>query len=219
MNKKTKTETIKIDQKNPDKTAIKKAARIIKEGGLVAFPTETVYGLAADYLNNKAIERLYDVKRRPKNKPFTIHIADIDALKKLSCRICPFSKELMERFWPGPLTFILNNIKNDEKVGVRMPGNKVALEFISLCSTPIAAPSANISGKTPPSSAEDVLRDLDGMIDLVLDGGRVDIGVESTVIDMSALPYRIIREGAINKSQIADVGRAFAQSDYEMSSK
>ncbi len=219
MDKKTKTEAIKIDQKNPDKTAIKKAVDIIKKGGLVAFPTETVYGLAADYLNKKAIERLYDIKKRPKNKPFTIHIAGIDALSRLSCRICPFSKELIERFWPGPLTFILNSTKNSEKVGVRMPNNKVALEFILACDTPVVAPSANISGKTPPYSAEDVLRDLGGMIDLVLDGGRVDIGVESTVIDMSALPYRIIREGAINKSRIADVGRAFAQSGYRTSSK
>ncbi|MEA3305184.1 MAG: L-threonylcarbamoyladenylate synthase [Candidatus Omnitrophota bacterium] len=213
-----KTEIIKIDQKNPDKTAIKKAAGIIKKGGLVAFPTETVYGLAADYLNKKAIEKLCDVKKRPKNKPFTIHIASVDELVNLSCEVSFFSEKLIEKFWPGPLTLIFNT-KSGKKTGIRMPDNRAALEFISACGTPVIAPSANISGRASPHNAEDVLSDLGGMIDLVLDGGRVDIGVESTVIDMSALPYRIIREGAINKSRIADVGRAFAQSGYQMSSQ
>ena len=218
MNKKIKTEIIKIDQKNPNKNAIKKAAGIIKKGGLVAFPTETVYGLAADYFNKKAIERLCDVKKRPKNKPFTIHIASADELLNLSCEVSFFSKKLIEKFWPGPLTVIFGT-ESGKKVGIRMPDNRVALEFISACGIPVVAPSANISDRTSPHNAEDVLSDLDGMIDLVLDGGRVDIGIESTVIDMSVLPYRIIREGAINKSRIADVGRAFAQSGYQTGSQ
>jgi L-threonylcarbamoyladenylate synthase len=201
-----KTEIIKVDPVNPDKKILKKAAAVIKKGGFVAFPTETVYGLGADYLNKKAIHRLYKVKSRPRNKPFTVHISNFDALINLSCEIAPFSKHLINRFWPGPLTLILNT-KSGEKIGIRMPSNKVAVEFISLCSNPIVAPSANISGKNPPRNAEDVLEDLNGRIDLLLNGGETEVGIESTVVDASVFPYKVLREGAISKSQIADVGR------------
>jgi L-threonylcarbamoyladenylate synthase len=112
----------------------------------------------------------------------------------------------MERFCPGPLTLILKT-NSGEKIGIRMPRNNFALEFISACGAPIAATSANISGNKPPCNAEDVLRDLDGKIDLLLDGGETKVGIESTVIDVSAFPYKILREGAISKGQIADVGR------------
>lgn len=200
------TEIIKVDTQRPDKDVLKRAAIVIKKGGLVAFPTETVYGLGADYLNKKAIQRLYRVKKRPKDKPFTIHISNLAELVKLSCEIALFSKHLMERFWPGPLTLILKT-KTGEKIGFRMPRNNLALEFISACSTPIVAPSANISGREAPCNAEDVLKDLNGKIDLLLDGGGTDIGIESTVVDASAFPYKVLREGAIHKSQIADVGR------------
>ena len=200
------TEIIKVDAKNPDKDVLKRAVAIIKKGGLVAFPTETVYGLGADYMNKKAIQKLYKVKKRPKNKPFTIHISNLAELDKMSCEISLFLKHLIERFWPGPLTLILKT-NSGEKIGIRMPRNRLALEFISMCSNPIVAPSANISGRRPPRNAEDVLKDLDGKIDLLLDGGTTDIGVESTVVDASMFPYKILREGAIPKSQIADVGR------------
>lgn len=200
------TEVIKVDNQKPNKDVLEKAAKIIKKGGLVAFPTETVYGLGADYLNKKAIQKLYKVKKRPKNKPFTIHISNFDELLRLSCHISLFSKHLIKRFWPGPLTLILRT-NSDEKIGVRMPRNKLALEFISRCTTPIVAPSANISGRRPPRNAESVLKDLDGKIDLLLDGGKTHVGIESTVVDASKFPYRVLREGAIHKSQIADVGR------------
>jgi L-threonylcarbamoyladenylate synthase len=201
-----KTEIIKVDPVNPDKEIMNLAAAVIKKGGFVAFPTETVYGLGADYLNEKAIQRLYEVKDRPKGKPFTVHISNFDALIKLSCEVSPFAKHLIDRFWPGPLTLIFNT-KSGEKIGVRMPCNKVAIEFISSCSNPIVAPSANISGKNPPRNAEDVLEDLNGRIDLLLNGGETEVGVESTVVDVSAFPYKVLREGAIYKSQIADVGK------------
>jgi L-threonylcarbamoyladenylate synthase len=200
------TEIIKVDIYKPHKEMLKKAASVIKKGGLVAFPTETVYGLGADYLNKKAVQKLYKVKERPKDKPFTIHISGFEELESLSCEISLFSKHLIERFWPGPLTIILKT-GSGEKIGLRMPRNKLALEFISACKTPIVAPSANISGRKSPRSAEDVLKNLDGRIDLLLDGGQTDVGIESTVVDASAFPYRILREGAIKKSQIADVGR------------
>lgn len=207
---KMKTEIIKVDNQNPDKDVLKKAVEVIKNGGLVAFPTETVYGLAADYLNKNAIQKLYEVKGRPKDKPFTIHISKFDELVKLSCVLSLFSKQLIERFWPGPLTLILKT-KSGEKIGVRMPHNKLALEFISICNTPIVAPSANISGEKPPHNVEDVLKGLDGKIDLVLDGGETDIGIESTVVDASIFPFKVLREGVISKNQIADVGKRLQQ--------
>jgi len=198
-----KTEVIKIDPQEPDGAMIKKAARIIKEGGLVAFPTETVYGLGADYLNKYAIERLYEVKKRPKNKPFTVHIADLKSLDKLSCEISYSAERLIKRFWPGPLTLIFNT-KTGKKIGVRMPANKAALYFISACKTPIAAPSANISGNKPPATADEVLLDLDGKIEAILDAGKTDIGVESTVLDISVAPCKIIREGAVKFEDIKE---------------
>ncbi len=202
-----KAEVVRIDAENPDKSVLKKAAAVIGRGGLVAFPTETVYGLGADYLNKKAIDRLYEVKNRPKEKPFTVHISDLGQLAKLSCEMDVLSKELMERFWPGPLTLILKT-KSGGKIGVRMPKNKIALEFISACGNAIAAPSANLSGNEPPRRAEDVLKDLEGTVELVLDGGETELGIESTVVDASIVPYRILRKGAISESRITDAGGA-----------
>jgi L-threonylcarbamoyladenylate synthase len=199
-----KTEIIKIDPQRPDKTAIKRAAQIIINGGLVAFPTETVYGLGADYSNKNAVKSLCEVKNRPKNKPFTVHIADLKMLDKLSCKISDPARRLIDRFWPGPLTLILNT-KSGGKIGVRMPANKTALDFILACKTPIAAPSANISGNKPPGTADEVLVDLDGKIEAILDGGKTEVGVESTVIDMTIFPYKILRTGAISEKEIAEV--------------
>jgi L-threonylcarbamoyladenylate synthase len=201
-----KTKIVKVNRAKPEKGILKTAAEIIDKGGLVAFPTETVYGLAADYLNKKAMDRLYKVKKRPKEKPFTVHISDFDDLIKLACHMNIFSKSLIEKFWPGPLTLVLR-AKSGEKIGVRMPKNKVALQFISECKNPIVAPSANLSGNEPPRKAESVLEDLEGKIDMVLDGGETELGVESTVLDASALPYRLLRRGAIKASRIADIGR------------
>ncbi|MBU4377069.1 MAG: threonylcarbamoyl-AMP synthase [Candidatus Omnitrophica bacterium] len=199
-----KTEVLKVDAGTSGKEAIKKAAAVIKEGGLVAFPTETVYGLGADYLNENALKRLYEVKVRPPNKPFTVHISDLGILDKLSCEISEKAGRLIKKFWPGPLTLIFK-AKDGAKVGVRMPSNKIALDFIAACGTPIAAPSANISGKRPPTDAAEVLSVLDGKIELILDGGKTEIGVESTVLDVSAEPYKILREGAVKKAEIEGV--------------
>ena len=201
-----KTKIVKVDKTKPDKSILKMAAEIIDKGGLVAFPTDTVYGLAADYLNKKAMDKLYKVKKRPKEKPFTVHISESEDLVKLACHINIFSKSLIEKFWPGPLTLVLR-AKSGEKIGVRMPKNKVALDFITECKNPIVAPSANLSGNKPPRKAESVLEDLEGDIDMVLDAGETELGVESTVLDASALPYRLLRRGAIKASRITDVGR------------
>lgn len=195
------TEVIKVDNDKPDKNVLERAAGIINRGGLVAFPTETVYGIAADYLNRKTIQRLHKVKERPEGKPFTIHIADFDVIRQLSCKVPLAAERLMDKFWPGPLTILLAD-EYGNKIGFRMPRNRLALELISACKNPIVAPSANISGNRPPCSAEEVLKDLNGRIDLLLDGGKTDVGVESTVVDMSKLPYKILREGAVRKSEI-----------------
>ena len=199
-----RTEVIKLEEKASLPEALKKAAGVIKKGGLVAFPTETVYGLGADYKNKKAVERLYKVKDRPKDKPFTAHIANLDELEALGCEIDDSLRKIIEAFWPGPLTLIFKTSRG-EKVGVRMPANKFARDFISICGVSLAAPSANISGRRPPRRAEDVLRDLDGKIEMLLDGGPAEIGIESTVMDVSVRPYRILRPGAVDGARIAGV--------------
>jgi L-threonylcarbamoyladenylate synthase len=124
-------------------------------------------------------------------------------LDKLSCRISGTAEHLIKKFWPGPLTMILET-KTGKKIGIRMPANKAALDFISACETPIVAPSANLSGNKPPTTADDVLQDLDEKIEAVLDGGRTDIGVESTVLDITVSPYKVLRKGAISEERIAE---------------
>lgn len=204
MNLFKKIKLLKVDPNNPDTGVIEEAARTIRDGGLVAFPTETVYGLAANLLNKEAIERLYRVKRRPKNKPFTIHVSNVDMVREMAPDISAPAGRLIDKFWPGPLTIILNS-KDREKVGFRMPANRIALSLIEKSGVPVVAPSANISGNRPPRSADEVLEDLDDGIDIILDGGLTEIGVESTVIDATAPAYKILREGAVSENQLKEV--------------
>lgn len=199
------TKIIEIDPEKPDLKKIKEAAKIIKEGGLVAFPTDTVYGLGAAYNNPDAVTKIYEVKKRAKNKPLTLHISKIEMLESFDCEIDHLAKILMDKFWPGPLTIILNTKDKKKTVAFRMPKGEIAKSFIEACGIPIVAPSANISGNKPPVSAEGVLKDLDGKIEAVIDGGTTYLGGESTIIDVTSFPYRVIREGAISKSIIQDV--------------
>ena len=199
-----RTVVLKVVAARPSKKIIARAAKILRSGGLVAFPTETVYGLGANLLNKKGIARLYRVKRRPRGKPFTVHIENTLVIKTLGCKITKAAKTLADKYWPGPLTIILN-CKNGKKIGFRMPDNKVALKLIKEAGVPVAAPSANISGEAPPTSAEDVLKQLAGSIDILLDAGPTEIGVESTVIDMTVTPPRILREGAISENELLKV--------------
>jgi len=196
-----KTVVLNIDPEDPDKGLIGAAAKILRSGGLVAFPTETVYGLGADLLNKKAIARLRKVKDRPEGKPFTVHIASASYIKRLGCRITRPGKILIAKYWPGPLTLILSG-PDGLKTGFRMPDNKTALSLIKKAGVPVVAPSANISGKIPPTTGADVLRQLDGKIDLLLDAGPTDVGIESTVIDMTVTPPRILRQGAISRQEL-----------------
>lgn len=196
-----KTYVVKIDPKNPDKAGIEAAALAVKEGKLVAFPTETVYGIAANFFDKQAIERLYKIKKRPVKKPFTVHIADIKAIESLGCRMTKEALILAGKFWPGPLTMVLP-LGKDKSLGFRIPANSIALELIKKAGVPIVAPSANLSGHKSPINAQEVLDELDGKIDILIDGGQTNVGVESTVVDMTVDPPKILREGAIKPEEI-----------------
>lgn len=192
---------LKVDPDRPEEEIINTAARTIRDGGLVIFPTETVYGIAANLLNKEAIERLYKIKRRPAGKPFTVHISNMATLIEMVSDIPDHAKKLIDRFWPGPLTIILSS-EDGKKIGFRMPANKIALSLIEASGVPVVAPSANISGKRPPRNIEEVLEDLDGGADITLDGGSCEVGVESTIVDATVFPCRILREGAITEAQL-----------------
>jgi tRNA threonylcarbamoyl adenosine modification protein (Sua5/YciO/YrdC/YwlC family) len=199
-----KTEIIQINPHEPEIEKVKRAATVLKEGGLVVIPTDTVYGIAANMLNNKAIQRLYAVKQRPKDKPFSIHIASGEVVKKYAVDILPAAYRLMERFWPGPLTLILKSQEND-RVGIRMPNHRVALSIINAADIPIVCPSANLSGKPASVKPSEALKDLDGLVDLILDAGPAPLGRESTIADVTKLPIEILREGVLSKDEIEKV--------------
>ncbi len=198
-----KTLLLKVDAENPDPAKIQTAAEIIKKGGLVAFPTETVYGLGADALNPAAVLALFEAKKRPLDNPPIVHVASIKEIYKLVEEVPPKAILLMEQFWPGPLTLIFkrsNKVPNVtvaglDTVAIRMPKHKVALELIKQSHRPIAAPSANLAGKPSPTTAQHVYEDLNGRIDAILDGGATNIGVESTVVDLSVDPPMLLRPG------------------------
>ena len=200
---KIQTKIIKIDEDNMGE--LKKGAEIIKGGNLVAFPTETVYGLGANGLDNKAVKKIFEAKGRPQDNPLILHISHIEEVKPLVDFISQDVEKLMEAFWPGPLTIILkrSNLVPDiitgglDTVAIRMPNNPIALKLIELCQLPIAAPSANTSGKPSPTQASHVSQDLYGKVDLIIDGGNTGIGVESTVLDMSRDIPTILRPGGI----------------------
>lgn len=187
-----------------------KAAEIIKRGGLVAIPTETVYGLGASALNEDAVKRIFEVKGRPQDNPLIIHVESADALNKWCRNVPDTAFRLAEMFWPGPLTMVLP--KNElipprvtagmDTVAVRCPDHPATLRLIELSGVPIAAPSANISGKPSPTTAAHVMHDISGKIEAVLDGGECRVGLESTIIDLSVSPPRLLRPGGISLEQL-----------------
>lgn len=201
---------LKIRKGNPEKILVKQAAYMIKEGGLVAFPTETVYGLGADALNPKAVAKIFEAKGRPADNPLIAHIADMKDVYRLASEVPKDAELLMKEFWPGPLTIILKKTKivSDivtaglDTVAIRMPSHKVALALIKEAKTPLAAPSANLSGKPSPTDANQVIEDMMGRVDVIIDSGSCDIGVESTVIDMTVKPALILRPGGLPKEEI-----------------
>ncbi|MFC1576605.1 L-threonylcarbamoyladenylate synthase [Candidatus Omnitrophota bacterium] len=199
----SKTRILKLDHDSPDESAIEFAAELLRDGGLVAFPTETVYGIGANFLNKETIKRLYEIKKRPLNKPFTVHISSIDTVTNMGCDIPPIGERLINKFWPGPLTIILKS-RTGNKIGFRMPKNRIAKDIISKSKVPVVAPSANISGEKPPTGTEEILESLDGKIDLILDSGRTEFGAESTIVELTGDSYRVLREGAISKETVEE---------------
>lgn len=192
--------------------ALEKAGEIIKRGGLVAFPTETVYGLGGDALNPESSKKIYAAKGRPSDNPLIVHIACLDDIYKIVREFPENAKLLAEKFWPGPLTMILN--KSDlvpkettgglNTVAVRMPVDPVAMRFIKEAGGYIAAPSANTSGKPSPTSAKYVIEDMMGKIDMIIDGGDVAIGLESTIVDLTSPLPMILRPGYITSEMLRD---------------
>ncbi len=207
------TKIVKVDPDNIDYKIIKEASEIINKGGIVVFPTETVYGIGADALNDKAVDKIFMAKGRPQDNPLIVHIADYDELKDLVSDIPENARLLARKFWPGPLTMILNkkDILSDKisaglkTAAIRLPINKIALALIKESKKPIAAPSANTSGKPSPTEASHVIEDLMGKVDMIIDGGSTDIGLESTVVDMTSKIPMILRPGKITKEDIINV--------------
>ncbi|WLR53314.1 L-threonylcarbamoyladenylate synthase [Bacillus tianshenii] len=211
-----KTIRWKINQQSEiitENPQIQEAALWIKENEVIGFPTETVYGLGANALNDRAVEKIFAAKGRPSDNPLIVHISNVEQLKQLTAHINEKAQALIDAYWPGPLTMIFqSNGKASEKVtaglstvAVRMPDHPVAQALIEASGLPLAAPSANRSGKPSPTKAEHVEFDLDGKIAGILDGGETGVGVESTVLDVTCEPPMILRPGGITKSQIEQV--------------
>ena len=172
---------VQLSGEAPDPALLAEAAAVIRRGGLVAFPTETVYGLAADATNPKAIERLNQVKGRPPEKPYSLHLHSAAQVQDFVTAVSPVAAKLMERFWPGPLTIVMPS-KDGKTVGFRLPNHPVASAFLKACGVPVVAPSANRSGSPPPTDANEVMAALNGSFDYLLDGGPTQMGRESTVV-------------------------------------
>lgn len=188
------TKIIKLNPNNFDTAALKEPADILKKGGIVAFPTETVYGLAADYNNKDTINRLYKIKKRPKDKPFTIHIADKKDILEFADSMDETTKKLIDKFWPGPLTLIVN-VRGGTKLGFRMPASKIALELIRASGLTIVAPSANISGEPDPVEPFEVVKTFDGFIEMVIDAGPTELRTSSTIVDTTTAKPQVLRKG------------------------
>jgi L-threonylcarbamoyladenylate synthase len=195
-----------------DEAAITEAARVIQGGGLVAFPTETVYGLGANALDARAVSRIFQAKGRPASNPLIVHVASAEAVTQVA-EVGDVAARLMNAFWPGPLTLVLPKKSTVPKivtaggatVGVRQPRHPVARMLLEAAGVPIAAPSANRSEEISPTRAEHVEASLGDAVDIILDGGSTDVGLESTVLDITIMPPRLLRPGMVTRAQIADV--------------
>lgn len=206
------TKILKIDSADIDSNSMKEAAALIAAGELVAFPTETVYGLGADALRPEASKKIYTAKGRPSDNPLIVHISKFEDLVSIAKEVPPQAKKLADAFWPGPLTMIV--WKNDkvpyettggmDTVAIRMPNHPVALRLIEESGCLIAAPSANTSGKPSPTEAAHVALDMDGRIPMIIDGGPVGIGIESTIVDLSEEIPMILRPGYITKEMLEE---------------
>uniref|UniRef100_UPI004055F868 L-threonylcarbamoyladenylate synthase n=1 Tax=Agathobacter sp. TaxID=2021311 RepID=UPI004055F868 len=207
------TKIYKIDLENTDTEQMKEAGELIQAGELVAFPTETVYGLGGDALHPEAAKKIYEAKGRPSDNPLIVHVAEFEDLVQIAKELPPQAKVLADAFWPGPLTMIVQ--KNEkvpyattgglDTVAVRMPNHPIALELIKKSRCLIAAPSANTSGRPSPTEASHVEEDMKGRIAMILDGGQVGIGIESTIVDLTETPPMVLRPGYITLQMLSEV--------------
>lgn len=208
-----KTQIFDIDRENIDKAVMEKLGKIIASGGLVAFPTETVYGLGANAYDDEAVKNIYVAKGRPSDNPLIVHFADVKSIEAAVEKLTDDAKKLFSEFSPGPLTVILKKSDRISKtvtggldtVAVRIPSDEIARELIKSAGVPIAAPSANLSGKPSPTVARHVICDLDGRVDAIIAGGDCNVGVESTIIDLSGEAPVILRPGGITYKQIKKI--------------
>lgn len=205
------TKVLKVNPEEPEPDKIEEAAGIIQAGGLVIFPTDTLYGLGASALSETAVERMFQVKKRAKDKAVSVLVANFHEVQSLVEEVPLPVLNLMSYFWPGPLTLIFKaNDKvsailtaNSRKIGIRIPDNKVALALIKASGTPLTGSSANISGKEDPVQVEQVKRELSGQVDLIIDGGEPNLGRPSTVVDITS--FKVLREGSIGRERIEEV--------------
>ncbi len=207
------TEVLRVDPIHPDPALIRRAADCLRRGGLVAFPTETVYGLGAHALDRAAIQRVFTAKQRPANDPLIVHVASLAAAAPLVATIPGAARQLAGRFWPGPLTIVLRRSEQvpDEvtaglqTVAIRVPSHPVARALIDAAQVPVAAPSANLFSRPSPTIAWHVLADLEGRIDMLLDAGATHVGLESTVLDLSGETPTVLRPGAIDLATLREL--------------
>jgi len=207
------TKIIRMDSNNINSKIIAEAGNAIKTGKLVVFPTETVYGLGANACDGKAVKKIFLAKGRPQDNPLIAHIADFESINEIALEVTEEARKLAEKFWPGPMTLIMKKkpIISDitsaglESIGIRMPSNTIARELIKASGVPIAAPSANISGRPSPTDIERCVEDMNGKVDYIIGGEQCTFGLESTVIDCTTKPVCVLRPGAITLEMIKEV--------------
>jgi L-threonylcarbamoyladenylate synthase len=205
-----KTQLIKVNPNRPALSTLKKTADIIRSGGLVVIPTETVYGLICDATNQEAVKKLFQIKKRPLTQPLSIAVSKSSEIKKYTIDYTNKAKKLTRKFLPGPLTIVLKKSslipdivtadRND--VGIRIPDSKIVLKLIELVQKPIVIPSANIHNQPSPTTAQQAIKHLNGKVDLILDGGKTKYGIESTVVSLVSKEIKVLRKGAISTKEI-----------------
>ena len=204
---------VRVDVNHPDRAVLDEAAGLLRSGSLVAFPTETVYGLGAHALDERAVQRIYEAKGRPAINPLIVHVASVAAARALAAEWPVAADALAAAFWPGPITLVVRRTSvvpdvvtaGSETVGLRVPSHPVALALLRTAAIPVAAPSANLSNQISPTTAEHVVRGLGERVPLILDGGPTDVGIESTVVDVTGPVPTILRTGMVSRDDIARI--------------
>ncbi len=207
------TRVLRVDPENPDAETLKEAAKVIRSGGVVVFPTETVYGIGANAFDENACKKIFEAKGRPQDNPLIVHISSMEMLERVVSRVPKRAHDFMDKLWPGPLTMIMEKSSNIPDVvsaslptvAVRMPSHPVARLLIDLSGFPIAAPSANLSGKPSPTSFDHVKDDMMGRVDVIIDSGETPFGIESTIIDLTKDPPVLLRPGPLTLEQISEI--------------